>query len=432
MNLKKTVGLGLAFGLMAGAAQAQTEIEFWHAMGGQLGETVDQMAANFNASQGDYVITPVFKGTYEETLTSAIAAFRAGEQPNIVQVFDAGAATVIAAQGATIPVETLMADNGYDFDREAFISGVRNFYADPEGMMIGMPFNSSTPVLYYNADALAEAGVEVPQTYEQFAEIAPALLEAGYAGLSASLLQWTMTENFFSRHNLQFASNDNGYGGLDTEIMVNNPAIVAHFNALADWTEAGYYAWYGAGWGDNQDPFEAGEVAMWIGSSGSFGGIADRVDFEFGASFLPYWESVTTEPTQTFIGGAALFAMSGQSDEENAATAAFFDYLASAENQVFWHVETGYVPITTEAYELAAEQGHYDAFPAAEVGVQQLQLPSGEWTRGYRMGFYVQIRDVMIREYSRVIAGDTTAEEAFEIIEAEANELLARFAQTQG
>lgn len=432
MNLKYTVGASLALGLMAGAAQAQTEIEWWHAMGGQLGETVNQMAENFNASQDQYVITPVFKGTYEETLTSAIAAFRAGEQPNIVQVFDAGAATVIAAQGATIPVETLMADNGFEFDREEFISGVRNFYADPQGMMIGMPFNSSTPVLYYNADALAEAGVEPPQTYEDFEAIAPALLEAGYAGMSASLLQWTMTENFFSRHNLPFATNDNGYSGTDVEMLVNHPAIVDHFTALAEWEEAGYYNWYGAGWGDNQNPFEAGEVAMWIGSSGSFGGIADRVDFNFGATFLPYWESVTSEPTQTFIGGAALFAMSGHSDEENAATAAFFDYLASAENQVFWHVETGYVPITTEAYELAAEQGHYEEFPAAEVGIQQLQLPSGENTRGYRLGFYVQIRDVMIREYSRIIAGETTAEDAFATIEEEANELLARFAQTQG
>jgi len=262
MKLKYTVGASLAFGLMAGAAQAQTEIEWWHAMGGQLGETVNQMAENFNASQDQYVITPVFKGTYEETLTSAIAAFRAGEQPNIVQVFDAGAATVIAAQGATIPVETLMADNGYEFDREEFISGVRNFYADSDGMMIGMPFNSSTPVLYYNADALAEAGVEPPQTYEDFEEIAPALLDAGYAGMSASLLQWTMTENFFSRHNLPFATNDNGYGGTDVELLVNHPAIVDHFTSLAEWEEAGYYNWYGAGWGDNQNPFEAGEVAM--------------------------------------------------------------------------------------------------------------------------------------------------------------------------
>lgn len=433
MILNKTLGLGLAFGLMAGAAQAQTEIEFWHAMGGQLGETVNQMAENFNASQGDYVITPVFKGSYEETLTATIAAFRAGEQPNIVQVFDAGAATVIGAVGATIPVETLLADNGIAFDIENYISGVRNFYADADGTMIGMPFNSSTPILYYNADALAEAGVEAPTTWEEFAEVtAPALVEAGYIPLSQSHLPWIFTENFFSRHNLQFATNDNGYTGTDTEILVNHPAIRAHFTALTEWQEAGFFEWYGAGWSDNQDPFEAGEIAMWLGSSGSFGGIQERADFNFSATMLPYWEAVTTEPTQTFIGGAALFAMSGFDADENAATAAFFDFLASSDTQVMWHTETGYVPITTAAYAQAAEQGHYDEFPAAEVGIQQLSLPSGEWTRGYRMGFYVQIRDVMNREYGRILTGETSVDDAFGIIEAEANDLLARFAQTQG
>ena len=434
MTFKTTASFSLIAALMAGgAAQAQTEIEFWHAMGGQLGETVNQMAADFNASQSEVVLTPVFKGTYEETLTAAIAAFRAGEQPNIVQVFDAGAATVIGAQGATIPVETLLAENGVNFDIEDYIPGVRYFYADADGTMIGMPFNSSTPIMYYNADALEAAGVTAPATWEEFAEVtAPALLEAGYIPLAQSHLPWIFTENFFSRHNLQFASNDNGYTGVDTEIMVNHPAIRAHFQALTEWQEAGYFEWYGTGWGDNQTPFENGEVAMWLGSSGSFGGIADRVEFNFSAAMLPYWEAVTTEPTQTFIGGAALFAMSGFDAEQNAATAAFFDFLDSTDAQVMWHTETGYVPITTAAYEAAGEQGHYEEFPAAEVGIQQLSLEAGEFTRGYRMGFYVQIRDVMNREYGRILTGETTVDEAFETIEAEANDLLSRFAATQG
>jgi len=433
MTFTKTAALGVAFGLMAGTAQAQTEIEWWHAMGGQLGESLNAIAQAFNESQDEYQITAIYRGTYEETLTAAVAAFRAGEQPNIVQVFDAGAATVIGAQGATIPVETLLSDNGIDFDIEEYIPGVRYFYADADGTMIGMPFNSSTPILYYNADALAEAGVEPPATWEEFAEVTgPALVEAGYIPLAQSHLPWIFTENFFSRHNLQFASNDNGYTGIDTEIMVNHPAIRAHFQALVDWQEAGLFSWYGTGWSDNQNPFEAGEVAMWLGSSASFGGLRDRVDFNFSASILPYWEAVTTEPTQTFIGGAALFAMSGHDEAENAATAAFFDFLASSEIQYQWHADTGYVPITFAAYEMASTDGHYERFPAAEVGVEQLSLPSGEWTSGYRMGFYVQIRDVMNREYGRILTGETTVDEAFETIEAEANDLLSRFAATQG
>ena len=432
----KRLILSAATGLtmMSTAAVAQTEIAFWHAMGGALGETVNQIAEDFNASQGDYVITPVFKGTYEETLTAGIAAFRAGEQPNILQVFDAGAATVIAAQGATVPVQDLMETNGVDFDIEDYISGVRYFYADSDGKMIGMPFNSSSPIMYYNVQALEAAGVTPPATWEEFQDVtAPALVEAGYIPLAQSHLPWIFTENFFSRHNLPFATNNNGYDGIDTQILVNNPAIRAHFTALTDWQERGFFEWYGTGWGDNQTPFEEGKVAIWLGSSGSFGGLSQLdLPFDFSAGFLPYWEAVTAAPTQTFIGGASLFAMAGKSDAENAATAAFFEYLTSPEVQYMWHRETGYVPITTAAYDMAKADGHYDRFPAAEVGIQQLSLPSGDNTRGYRMGFYVQIRDVMNREYGRILTGETSVEGAFNAIETEANELLSRFAQTQG
>jgi len=433
MKLNAVMSATLVAGALSAPAYAQTEITWWHAMGGQLGETVNQIATDFNASQSDYVITPVFKGTYEETLTAGIAAFRAGEQPNIMQVFDAGAATVIAAQGAVVPVETLLTDAGVDFNIEDYIAGVRYFYADTDGTMIGMPFNSSTPIMYYNVDALDAAGVTPPVTWEEFQDVtAPALVEAGYIPLAQSHLPWIFTENFFSRHNLPFATNDNGYGDGTTEILVDHPAIRAHFQALVDWQESGFFQWYGTGWGDNQTPFEQAEVAMWLGSSGSFGGLQQTAEFPFSATLLPYWEGVTSEPTQTFIGGAALFAMSGKSEEENIATAAFFSYLTSAEVQYMWHRETGYVPITEAAYEMAAADGYYEEKPAAEVGIQQLSLPAGDNTRGYRMGFYVQIRDVMNREYGRMLTGETSVEDGFAAIQAEANELLDRFARTQG
>lgn len=422
-----------AAALTSAPAFAQTEISWWHAMGGQLGESVNKIAEDFNASQSDYRITPIFKGTYEETLTSGIAAFRAGEQPNVLQVFDAGAATVIAAKGAVVPVQDLLEDTGLGFDINDYIAGVRYFYADTGGKMIGMPFNSSTPVLYYNEAALEKAGVTAPKTWEEFASVTgPALKEAGYIPLSQSHLPWIFTENFFSRHNLQFATNNNGYDGTDTKILVNHPAIRAHFTAVKEWKDNGLFEWYGTGWGDNSKPFEEGKVAMWLGSSGSFGGLLQTAEFPFSATMLPYWEGVTTEPTQTFIGGAALFAMSGKSDEENKATAAFFKFLSSSAVQYDWHKNTGYVPITNAAFDAAEADGHYERFPAAKVGVEQLQLPAGDYTRGYRMGFYVQIRDVMNREYGRILTGETSVDDAFATIEEEANKLLERFAKTQG
>ncbi|MBO6553903.1 MAG: extracellular solute-binding protein [Roseitalea sp.] len=428
----KTLLAAGALALTTAAAQAEKiEIELWHAMGGALGEATNAVAEQFNASQDKYNLTPVYKGNYEETLTATIAAFRAGEQPNIVQVFDAGAATIIGAEGAVIPAQDLIENAGLEF-RTDYIPGVANFYADENGKMVGMPFNSSTPILYYNVEALEKAGVEPPRTWEEFQEIAPALKEAGYVPMAQSHLPWIFTENFMSRHNLQFATNANGYEGAEgTRLLINVEPIKAHFAAVKEWIDAGLFGYYGTGWGDNQAPFENGEVAMWLGSSGSFGGLKQSAGFEFSATYLPYWEAVTEEPYNTFIGGAALFAMSGQPEEENEAAAAFFQFLSSPEPQVFWHKETGYVPITATAYELAKAEGHYDQEPAAEVGISQLQQPGGDWTKGYRMGFYVQIRDVMNREYGRIFSGEATVDEAFDIIEEEGNRLLERFAQTQ-
>ena len=413
------------------AVSAETEITLWHAMGGQLGETVNALAEQFNASQEEYSLTPVYKGGYEDTLTATIAAFRAGEQPEIVQVFDAGAATIIGAKGAVIPAEDLFADTGVPFDADAYIPGVRSFYADSTGKMVGMPFNSSTPILYYNVEALEKAGVTPPKTWEEFEKIAPAIVDAGYIPLAQSHSPWIMTENFHSRHDLPFATNNNGFDGADgAKLLVNNDAIKAHFTAMKEWLDNGWYGYYGAGWGDNQTPFENGEVAMWLGSSASFGGLRNSADFEFSATFLPYWEAVNASPVSTFIGGAALFAMSGHSDAENAGVAKFFEFLSSAETQKFWHVETGYVPITQAAYDLTTESGYYEETPQAEVGTKQLSIAVGENNAGYRLGFYVQIRDVMNREYGRIFAGETDVESAFAVIEEEGNRLLSRFAQT--
>ncbi|HHS94561.1 MAG TPA: extracellular solute-binding protein, partial [Rhodobacterales bacterium] len=231
---------------------------------------------------------------------------------------------------------------------------------------------------------------------------------------------------------LQFATNNNGFDGADgTKIVIDEPNIKMMFSKLKEWLDEGYFGYYGTGWGDNQSAFEKQEVAMWLGSSGSFGGLSKSADFEFSATFLPYWSSITEEPYQTFIGGAALFAMSGKSAEENKATAAFFKFLSSPEIQLMWHKETGYVPITQAAYELAKTQGYYDEKPAAEIGILQLAGTEGEWTKGYRMGYYVQIRDVMNREYGKILSGDESVDAAFATIQAESDKLLDRFAATQ-
>ena len=141
---------------------AATQVQWWHAMGGVNGERVNKIAADFNASQSDYEVVPSYKGNYTETMTAAIAAFRAKEQPHIVQVFEVGTATMMAAKGAVYPVEQMMRDSGEKFDKSVFLPAVISYYQTPEGELLSMPFNSSTPVLWYNRDALKKAGISNP------------------------------------------------------------------------------------------------------------------------------------------------------------------------------------------------------------------------------------------------------------------------------
>ncbi|SOC00233.1 carbohydrate ABC transporter substrate-binding protein (CUT1 family) [Rhodobacter sp. JA431] len=427
----KTVSLAtLVAALTTTSALAQTEISWWHGMGGRNGEVINEISMKFNEAQQACHLTPLSKGTYEEALASGIAAFRSGEQPNILQVFDAGAATIMAAKGATIAAEDLIVQAGKPFNREDFIAGVRNFYADADGKFVGMPFNSSAPIMYINTEALEAAGVEAPTTWEEFEAVAPKLKEVGYIPLTASQLTWMFMENFKSRNNQQFATNNNGYDGIEgTEIIVNDDNTVMMFDKLKAWADAGLFGFYGAGWADNQKPFEEGKVAFWIGSSGSFGGLQKTATMSFSAEFLPYWASLG-EGTQSFIGGAALFAMAGKPAEENACTAEFFSFLTSPEIQVYWHENTGYVPITTAAYEMAKAEGWYDEKPVAEVGIQQLMLPGGEWTKGYRLGFFPQIRSIEEREFNRIFSGEVSPKDALDTIQVEANALLAKFAKT--
>ncbi len=428
--MKKLWLAGLLSATVSGTTFAATEVTWWHAMGGQLGETVNQIAKDFNASQTEYKLTPVYKGSYTETLTAGIAAYRGGEAPNILQVFDAGAATIMNAKGVATPVQDILVDAGYTFNADNYLAGVRNFYADSKGKMVGMPFNSSTPVLYYNKDILAKVGVNAPKTYEELEIAAKKLKAQGYTTFSQSLTPWIMFENFKSRHNLPVADQNNGYDGLSTKIMFNTKDMMMHVSKLKEWSDLGYYKYYGSDWDANQTPFEREKVAMWMGSSGSFGGLRNRVKFELGTTYLPYWESVNPDAGLTFIGGAALFALSGHEKAQDQGVAAFFEYLTQPETQVYWHKTTGYVPVTNAAYDLAKKSGYYKEQPDAEVGVKQLSLKSGEWTKGYRLGYYPQIREVMHREFDNIFANRTSVENGLDKVEDESTRLLKRFART--
>jgi len=418
--------LGLA--LTAGVASAQVKVEWWHAMGGVNGERVDKIAADFNASQSEYEVVPTYKGNYTETMTAAIAAFRAGEHPHLVQVFEVGTATMMAAKGAVYPVEQLMADAGEPFDKSDYLPAVISYYQTPEGELLSMPFNSSTPVMWYNADALKAAGVGVPNTWDEVEAATKAMVDNGMkCGLSIGWQSWVMIENFSALHNIAVGTKENGFAGFDTEFTFNNDAVENRLAKIAEMGKDGRFV-YGGRRGDSLPMFVNGECGLWMNSSAYYGGIKSQAKFEFGQTMLPLVTSVAPARQNGIIGGATLWVLAGKDAAEYKGLAKFLTYLSSPEVQAWWHQETGYVPITKAAYELSKTQGFYDANPGTDTAITQLSLnePTPN-SRGIRFGNFVQVRDVINEELEALWAGQKTAKEAMDEAVERGNALLRKF-----
>ena len=424
------LAVALAIGGFTGPAAAQTEIQWWHAMGGALGETVNDIAEGFNRSQSDYVIKAVYKGNYTETMTAGIAAFRSGKPPHIMQVFEVGTATMMAAKGAIYPVYQLMADQGIAFDESRYLSAVIGYYTTTDGKLLSMPFNSSTPVVFWNKQAFEKAGLDrAPETWEEMGEFSKKIIASGGAdcGFTIGWQSWSMLENFSAWHDVPFATKENGFAGLDTELAFNSPLHVKHIQQLADW-QADKVFTYGGRRGDGNPLFADGKCAMLINSSAYYSGLKKSTKFDFGTSQMPYWSTVSAAPQNSIIGGATLWVLRGNPDEDYAGVAAFMNYLSDVFVQTFWHQNTGYVPITNAAYELTKRSGYYEKNEGRDVAIIQMsgKAPTAN-SKGLRLGSFVQIRDMINDELEAIWAGTKSAQQGLDDAVARGNKLLRKF-----
>jgi sn-glycerol 3-phosphate transport system substrate-binding protein len=420
--------------LAATPAQAQTEIQWWHSMTGALGERVTEIATGFNGSQSDYRLVPVYKGSYPESMTAAIAAFRAGNAPHIVQVFEVGTATMMSAPGAIKPVHQLMQEAGEKFDPKAYVSAVAGYYTDRKGRMLSMPFNSSTTVLYVNKDAFRKAGLDpnkAPTTWKEFGITAGKLKASGQSCVyTTGWPSWVHVENFSAWHNLPLSDNDNGLAAPATAMKFNSPAHVAHIDMLGDFAKNGWFTYAGRK-NEAEAKFFSGECAMLTSSSAALANIRKNAKFDFSVHMLPYQDSLVAAPQNSIIGGASLWVLSGKKAPEYKGVAKFFTYLSQPALQADWHQKTGYVPITNAAAELTKKSGFYDKNPGADIAVRQLNFkaPTGN-SRGLRFGNFVQGREAIEEELEAVFAGKKDAKTALDAAVSRNNELLRRFAQT--
>jgi len=427
--------LAAAFAVSATAAQAVTEIQWWHSMTGALNDRVNELAKGFNESQKDYKVVPVFKGQYPESMAAAIAAFRAGNAPHILQVFEVGTATMMNAKSAIKPVAQVMRESGEKFDPKVYVPAVAGYYTNTKGEMLSFPFNSSTTVFYYNKDVFEKAGLDPNRAPATWPEVMAAAAKIKAAGASQCAYttgwpSWMHIENFSAWHNVPIGTKENGMAGLDTVFQINSPLHVRHWTNLKDWNSKGYFTYAGRT-NEAEAKFYSGECAMLTSSSAAQANINRNAKFKYGVAFMPYYADVAGAPQNSIIGGASLWVMSGKPKDDYKGVAKFFTFLSDPQRQAQWHQQTGYLPITLAAYDITKASGFYEKNPGMDVAFRQMtNKPPTANSKGLRFGSFVQIRDIFQEELENMLAGKQDAKTALDNAVRRGNEMLRKFEKT--
>jgi sn-glycerol 3-phosphate transport system substrate-binding protein len=413
----------------AGTASAQRiQIHWWYSNTGVLQEAIKKFIADFNASQSKYEVIGTWKGDYTTSMNQTIAAFRARQQPHVVQVFEVGTQTMMMS-GAIYPVHQLMEDTGHKIDWSKYIQPVLSYYVTPDNKLLSMPFNSSTPLFYYNKEHFAKAGLKnPPKTWDEVDEYVQKLVASGQkCAFTTSWQSWVHLENYSALHGVPFASESNGFKSLKAELQFNGPLQVKHFERMNKWVKQGAMSYEGRG--ATPDPaFSSGKCSMITASSANIGNFTRNSKFEWSVTSLPIEKGYPVR--NSIIGGATLWVLKGHPKQHYEGVAEFLNYIASPEVQVYWHKTTGYVPITITAYELAKSRGFYKESPIQEVAITQLtRAQPTELSRGLRLGNFTQIRDVIDEEAENIWRGAKTPKQGLDDAVRRGNELLRQFEQ---
>ncbi len=425
----------IASALIGGDAVAQTEITMWFGLGGRLQDEVLAQCDRFNAAQDEVKIVCSREGTYDEIFNKAMAAVRAGNQPHILQVVDRGTGTMMLS-GATIPAHELVTRYDLDVDWDDYFGAIGNYFADREGKLWAFPFNSSTAMVYYNIDALRDAGYEkFPRTWEDFDALLYALRDkAGYeCSLAWTIDLWTDMEQFSAIHDIPVATRGNGYQGLDAELVVNQTRVVQHYEMQQRWFNDGLLE-YNPDFQVRRDLFVNGTCPISFDSIAGFTGtqtLAAETGINWTVAELPHYADVT--PINNLVGGAALWTMAGFSDDEYRAVGRFYEFIAQPEQQIAWSDGTGYFPVTESAYQSLVGSGYYqepDNINRDLAVVSLLRAEPTENSMGIRLGNYVEIRNILLEEIQQALTGEQTMQQAFDEGVRRGNDLLRRFEAT--
>lgn len=398
------------------------EILLWHSLAGHSGSQMQVLANDFNRSQPDYVIKPIYKGGYIESLTSFAAAFRAHQPPALIQVFEVGTATMLTPPGIIKPVDVLMQEEGFTLPQASFFPAVRAYYSE-HGHLMAMPFNTSVPVLFYNADALAKLGYSAksfPHTWDELEILASKLKQAGFScAYTSAYPAWIFIESFSATHGLPMID------VATQKASYNNKKIIHHLTRLVRWQKLHYFE-YGGRTDDATVLFTSGRCPLLSQSSGAFNSLSALVLFKVGMAVLPIDNDASNRRFNNVSGGAALWAVAGQTPLIYRGIARFFTYLAEPAVQQSWHQNTGYLPLGTNGvYKQLVNESKHPSLKLAQIEL----VSNNEVVPALRLGPQNQIRAINDEALEAIFAGIKSPQQAMDDAVIRANYVLQRFAR---
>jgi sn-glycerol 3-phosphate transport system substrate-binding protein len=442
MTVTRRLAAGLVLAAAAGLAQPalaqnRTPIEMWIGVTGPAQETLVALGQEFNASQQQFTVNVSFRGQYPEQRAAAFAAFRAGNPPHIMQMFDAGTGDMFGLPRATVPVSEVFQRAGLTFDPSAIIGPARGYYSRPDGTLLSMPYNVSTAVLFYNKDVFRKAGLDPnkpPATWPEMIDAAKKIraTNAAECGFSTTWLAWIMLEQFSAVHDLPLSTAANGRGGLNAVLNFNDAPRARMVQTLIDLSRDKSFQ-YGGRSNDANALFVAGTCGMLLQSSGGHAGIQRDLKAEFGVAPLPHFPDVVAQPKNGTLGGASLWVFNApnRTQAEFTGVAQFLSFLARTDNVVRFAKATGFLPFTNAGFQAMQQEGFFQQNPGRDVPI--LQLLRGTPTAnssGYRFGRWTEIRDFYHEEVERALQGQQTAQAALDNAVRRGNEALRQFERT--
>jgi sn-glycerol 3-phosphate transport system substrate-binding protein len=397
---------------MADASEVDgTEISFWHSMGGVNGQAIDTLVKKFN-DENEYGITvkAQYQGEYDDSLNKLKSAQIGNMGADLVQVYEIGSRFMIES-GWITPMQQMIDADSYDLSQ---IEPNLAAYYTIDNQLYSMPFNSSTPIMYYNKEMFEKAGItEIPDSLEGIEAVGEKLLNEGGAGqvISLGIYGWFF-EQFIGKQGLEYANNGNGRTEAATAVAFDSNGAAA--NILTAWKslyDKGYAPNVGKGGDAGLADFSAGKSAITLGSTASLKQILQDVNgkFEVGTAYFPKVKS--TDEGGVSIGGASLWALNNNDAKKTRATWEFVKFLISPESQAYWNAQTGYFPVTTAAQEEPVFKENVEKYPQFQTAIDQLHDSSPKYV-GALLSVFPEARATVESEIENLLNGNADVKTA--------------------